>query len=170
MISLMQMGQPWRWALACVVLATAILILVDVYRHGGLNAAASAASIVAIVPLGVAVVAWSFRTSRQVEVPTMAQLDKARRDLAGMVREQWLQESGARQLHDPHPVAVRWRSTKRPVSDVPQGGGLGGFTGTTARVGALAERFVRLDRRRMVIIGDPGRVRLLWPFYWFWSS
>src|SRR5260221_13775934 len=127
MISLMQMGQPWRWALACVVLATAILILVDVYRHGGLNAAASAASIVAIVPLGVAVVAWSFRTSRQVEVPTMAQLDKARRDLAGMGRGQWLQESGARQLHDPHPRAGRGGSTKRPGAQTPQGGRWGGL-------------------------------------------
>src|SRR5260221_11280379 len=124
MISLMQMGQPWRWALACVVLATAILILVDVYRHGGLNAAASAASIVAIVPLGVAVVAWSFRTSRQVRVPTMAQLDKARRDLAGMGREQWLQEAGARQIHDPHPRAVRWGTPERPVNGGAQGAGL----------------------------------------------
>src|SRR5260221_12039211 len=103
MITLMQMGQRWRWALACVVLATAILILVDVYRHGGFNAAASAALIVAIVPLGVAFVAWSFWTARQGGGSPKASLCKKPPGLSGMGRGARCHEAGGTQPHDPHP-------------------------------------------------------------------
>src|SRR5260221_11949640 len=95
MITLMQMGQRWRWALACVVLATAILILVDVYRHGGFNAAASAASIFAIVSLGVGVVAWSFWTAREGGGPTNGRFYKKRRGPAGPGGGRWVAGSGA---------------------------------------------------------------------------
>ncbi len=146
------------WAVACTVVAAVLLSLAIEFRRGGLASAAGIATVVAILPLGLAVLAWARRAAQREMSPTRDQLEQARQSLAGWVRGQWLHEAADRRLHDPDPVAVEWHPTELEL------GGLTGsltvgalkFTGSTVDVAELGEGFRKLERHRLVVIGEPG--------------
>jgi hypothetical protein len=130
-----------------------------VFQRGGLNAAASAASILAVIPLFTSVIIWARNRTRPIAGPSAAQLRQALEDAAGDAREQWLRELGARQLYDPEPVAVRWQIRGASVYDFPAVSTAEcpdpGFT-VTHDPAELAAWFWRLERRRLVIVAAPG--------------
>jgi hypothetical protein len=145
---------------ACAVIAAVVLVLGDAFIwHGGLNTAASAASVIAIIFVFPTVLRWARKTSRPAIDSTPQQVAEAAQYLAGKVREQWLTEIGIRRLHDPDPVAVKWRLTDRAVGDMSPNVAAHRrlrFAGSADHVAKLAEAFRTLDRRRLVIIGEPG--------------
>jgi len=134
-------------------------ILGYVFRRGGLNAAGSIASILAVIPLFTSVIIWARNHAQPIAGPSAARLRQALEDVAGDVREQWLREIGARQLYDPEPVAVRWQIREPPVDDLSAVGTARcsdlGFTGTHDP-GELAAWFWRLERRRLFMVAGPG--------------
>ncbi|MGI9000121.1 MAG: NACHT domain-containing protein [Pseudonocardia sp.] len=72
--------------------------------------------------------------------------------------EQWEREAEVRALGDPEPMPVRWTLADPTVMDhphliAPQGLH---FTGRSDQMPAMTEEFRRLDRRRLVITGEPG--------------
>jgi hypothetical protein len=150
----------WPWAVACAVIAAVVLVLGDAFIwHGGLNTAASTASVLAIIFVFGPVLTWARKRSRASVDSTPQQVAEAAQYLAGKVREQWLNEIGIRRLHDPDPVAVRWRLTDRAVGDMSQNVAAHRrlrFAGSADHVANLAEAFRALHRRRLVIIGEPG--------------
>jgi hypothetical protein len=150
----------WRWAVACAVIAAVVLVLADAFIwHGGLSTAASAASVIAIIFVFTPVLTWARKTSRPAVDSTPQQVAEAAQYLAGKVREQWLTEIRIRRLHDPDPVAVKWRLTDRAVGDMSLNVAARSklpFAASADHVAKLAEAFRTLDRRRLVIIGEPG--------------
>lgn len=150
--------QLWPWAMACAVVAAGATVLAVAFWRGGASGIGAAAAVLAIVPLGVALVARARSQSKRAVATTRDQIAQGKQDLAAKVREQWLEESRARRLHDPDPVVVTWRLTKRAVGDVAGSlpAGLRRFAGRADRTAELAGWFGALERRRLVIIGDPG--------------
>ncbi|MEU4765083.1 hypothetical protein AB0H12_17670 [Actinosynnema sp. NPDC023794] len=133
----------------------------------GLQSAASVGSLVAaLTPLVLGLVLWARRPPLvTLTTSTVEQTDAAQRQLAGQVLGQWRDEVDVRQLDDPGPLAVRWRFTELDVADhvaresrlrVLLGRGRHRFTGRTDRIGDIAARFRGLERRRLVILGEPG--------------
>ena len=150
--------QLWPWAIACAVVTAGSVVLAVTFWRGGPNGIAASAAVLALVPLGVAVLAWAWNRSKLALPATRNQLADAKRDLAAKVREQWLEESRARRLYDPDPVVVTWRPTKRAVRDLPVSppGAAQRFVTRADEVAELARWFSDLERHRLVIIGDPG--------------
>jgi hypothetical protein len=145
---------------ACASAAAGVAVLVVAYWRAGLAGAGAAAAVLIVVPLGGPLLAWARigRHGTTAHAVIGDQAEKARRDLAEKVREQWLAESGARRLHDPDPVVVTWRLARGVSADlsarVPTGPR--GLVGRADQVAELAGWFRRLGRRRLVILGDPG--------------
>lgn len=157
-------GSVW---LIFVALSEGLQVAADWAQLGSLILAGAA-----VVPLMAALARWW----RQVEpaavpAPTADQVDHAHRTLADLVLGQWREETRIRQLDHPTPMAVRWRLTELPVMDRHDhvirdsrqgplryllGRGRLRFAGRSDRVGEFAEEFLRLPRRRLVILGDPG--------------
>ncbi|MEV4005326.1 NACHT domain-containing protein [Actinomadura sp. NPDC049753] len=122
----------------------------------------------AAVPLILAL-RWARQRSRTLAaaaVPDADALARAKELLAGKVAEQWKKEALVRLLSRPDPIPVRWRApapdprTPR-IMDHPgliEPGAEGGvwWTASSADIAALAARFRRLRRRRLVILGGPG--------------
>ncbi|MBE1875947.1 NACHT domain-containing protein [Myceligenerans pegani] len=86
--------------------------------------------------------------------------------LAGVVREQWLEEATRRGLNHPLPLALRWTAADPGL--MPSLGAIRGklprlwgkgtehrrlLTGSLAEV---SERFLQLPTRRLVVLGEPG--------------
>ncbi|WP_165495102.1 NACHT domain-containing protein [Actinomadura roseirufa] len=124
-----------------------------------LDAAQLVAVPVAVVPLIAAVLTWNRRAARAPTRSTPRQVERARWELARLVRRQWDDEAAMRRLDDPEPLVVRWRPADPDLMDHPRyitGGGPLRFTGRTDRMAPLARAFRSLDRRRLVIVGGPG--------------
>ncbi|GAA4626965.1 NACHT domain-containing protein [Actinoallomurus vinaceus] len=170
----------WPWWVA-VAVAAGMLVLVGVTfaplgGKDGLQNAANRAQltggllIAAAIPT-IAVAGWARRRSRELRAaagPTVDTLIRAKDLLAGLVAEQWQNEARMRSLDDPDPIPVRWRtpapnSRAAAVRDHPaniEPGGVPamdqGWTVSSADIDALADRFRRTRRRRLVILGGPG--------------
>ncbi|RSN69760.1 hypothetical protein DMH08_07785 [Actinomadura sp. WAC 06369] len=101
----------------------------------------------------------------------MDTLAQAKELLAELVDQQWKQEARLRSLDDPDPIPVRWRTPDAAElmdhavnidrSAAPPGGPEDRLTrlwwmASSADIGALANRFRRTRRRRLVILGGPG--------------
>ena len=142
-----------------LLLACGMGILAYTFHRGGLNAAASAASIIGVIPFFASVIIWARNRTRPAPSPGAAHLRDALEDIAGDEKEQWLRELGARQLYDPEPVAVCWQLSDSSIGSLQ---GVGTVTGTDLGfAGAhdpaeLAAWFWRLERRRLVIVAEAG--------------
>jgi hypothetical protein len=91
-------------------------------------------------------------------------------DLAGIVRDQWSEEAGARRLYDPGVLPLRWSATRREVADSLEAtlgfGQPGRVTGLRVdgrlegrfvdAVAQLATGYRRIPSGRLVVIGEPG--------------
>lgn len=154
-----RLGQRWlRWVAVGAVAAAGLAFLIVSFWRAGLIGAGAAAAVLVVAPLAVALVVWARRGYRPAVAASHEQVAQAERELAAKIREQWLAECGARRLYDPNPVVVTWRLAKGAIGDAPLGttAGIRGFVGRADRVDELARWLCDLDRRRLVIIGDPG--------------
>jgi hypothetical protein len=141
-----------------LVLAGCMVLLGVLLKVKGLQDSANVAQILSIVLAVPALVTFLWRQGTTVTAPTADQIRQARETLAGLVSEQWRHEALARSLGDPLPMSVQWRLTEHAVMDHPRiiMAGQLVFTGRSDRIGPLAEKFRRLRRRRLVILGGPG--------------
>ncbi|RKT54413.1 NACHT domain-containing protein [Saccharothrix australiensis] len=82
-------------------------------------------------------------------------LDAAGRELARMVGAQWRSEIGLRGLFTMNPLAIRWTTDRSGLSDHEQliGGHVDGERGDLR---SLADSFLDLPHRRLVLLGGPG--------------
>lgn len=70
-------------------------------------------------------------------------------------------EAAARQVRRPAPIMVRWSSTSRPAAGPDAVFGTEGRSGwermpLTGNVATIAEQFLALPRRQLVVLGTPG--------------
>ncbi|GIH50054.1 NACHT domain-containing protein [Microbispora rosea] len=99
---------------------------------------------------------------------TIEQIDRAERVLRVLVHEQWREEIVMRDLDEPARLPVRWKISGLDVMDQGEhveglrllrswfGFGRVRFDGRTDRMPEMASRFRKLDRRRLVILGEAG--------------
>ncbi|MFH8347753.1 NACHT domain-containing protein [Streptomyces sp. NPDC018045] len=87
----------------------------------------------------------------------------AAQELAQAVRRQWSAEAQMRMLYRPEPLRVRWSSTGRPVAARPAaivGEGIMGGRPVRLRlhggIDDIAEKYVQLPKRQLVLLGAPG--------------
>ncbi|TDB71944.1 NACHT domain-containing protein, partial [Actinomadura sp. KC216] len=174
-------GRDWPPWLAVVAAVAGVLVLAGVTFGLGLGEghdwfaeAAKRAPLTGgfVLPAAVAIVAtvrWARQRSRRLgaAAPAAGSLAQAKELLAELVDQQWKDEAHLRSLDDPDPIPVRWRTPQaaelmdRAVNIDPSGGRADGsarlwWTGSSADIGTLAERFRRTQRRRLVILGGPG--------------
>ncbi|MGH3928786.1 MAG: hypothetical protein ACRDTF_02265, partial [Pseudonocardiaceae bacterium] len=109
------------------------------------------------------VVLWMVRQARAVPAGDSDEAVAIR--LRRAVRVQWSAEVGARQLQQPRPLRLRWRSTTRPVAVAvsPSGPGpqLAGELVQDAAdprppAVALVAAFAGQPHRQLVVLGQPG--------------
>ncbi|GAA1627014.1 NACHT domain-containing protein [Nonomuraea maheshkhaliensis] len=99
------------------------------------------------------------RSGAPLPAPTSAQISTAKDVLAGLVAQQWRDETALRSLADPEPMPLAWRSTERPeLSDRPEiiAGDTVAFSGLNVHIEDMARNFRALRCRRLVILGGPG--------------
>jgi NACHT domain len=156
------------------MLAASVAVLVWLIwflRSGDLDRADKIASVAGmfIGLAGLVVSAWSLRVAilelRQppgVSGDDAVRLDRAADALATAVSAQWEAEVGLRALRRPEPLRLRWSTSVRPIGDSPA------VVAGTAIVGRVvqlrlhgdldevAEKFLALPHRRLVVLGEPG--------------
>ncbi|MFM9588656.1 NACHT domain-containing protein [Streptomyces scabiei] len=81
-------------------------------------------------------------------------LERAARTLAENVLRQWRAEANAWDIAKPEPIRVRWRASW-PDADHAYNVG-GEVAGRGDRVGTMAEAFLALRQRRLVVLGEAG--------------
>jgi len=117
---------------------------------------------VAVVGLGNALVqflGWWRKRGVPVSAPTSADVATAKDVLAGLVVQQWRDETVLRSLCDPAPMPLPWRSTeRRELADHPEiiAKGTVAFPGLDVHIAGMADNFRELRCRRLVILGGPG--------------
>lgn len=151
-----------RWSVA-VSAATLIVISMAISwgTVGGQEAASWTAGVIGALAVAVGVLGWARRagSDEREAFPDPGQIALALRKLAADVTAQWREEATVRQLHDPAPLAVRWRMTGLPVMDHAPHVGSGPWPGVGARADAvkdLVDQLDRLRRKRLAIIGEAG--------------
>lgn len=82
-------------------------------------------------------------------------LDLAGRELARMVGAQWRSELGLRGLFTMNPLAIRWTTDRGRLSDHEQLVG-GHIDGERGDLRSLADSFLNLPHRRLVVLGGTG--------------
>lgn len=139
--------------LAGVVGLVAVLLVLRGWDEAG-KVAGVVSILLAVAPLAAGLWAWSRHEPAEL---TDERLGRARGLLAARVGVQWRRESAARALGDPEPMPVRWALTEQAVMDHPQ---LvltdPGLEGSSVDIETLAGKFMRLARRRLVILGPAG--------------
>jgi hypothetical protein len=90
---------------------------------------------------------------QQAPLPVEA-LELAAQVLAKNVFRQWREEANAWDIAKPEPIRVRWRASW-PDADHPYNVG-GEVAGQGDRVGTMAEAFLALRQRRLVVLGEAG--------------
>ncbi|XVQ15776.1 hypothetical protein ACQP1W_25650 [Spirillospora sp. CA-255316] len=129
------------------------------------NTAQLTALLVAAGTAAVVMVVWAWRTTRTSQAtatPATDVVEHAKDLLAGVVTQQWRDEARLRSLDDPDPIPVRWRTREQAAlmdhpANIQTGSGQGlWWTASSADITALADRFRRTRRRRLVILGGPG--------------
>ncbi|WP_433239597.1 NACHT domain-containing protein [Streptosporangium sp. CA-135522] len=91
--------------------------------------------------------------------PTSAEVDKAKDVLAGLVTEQWSNETTSWSLTDPEPIQVPWRLTEHEeLMDHPHlvGGKAPALACLSGCATDLVDVFRTLRYRRLVVLGGPG--------------
>ncbi|WP_165968939.1 NACHT domain-containing protein, partial [Actinomadura sp. KC06] len=169
----------WTWLAVLAVVAAVVALVVWAFLAGGkLDERLERISWISGGLLGAGVlvvgtVRWAWRRSGRLgaAAPTEDILAQAKKLLADLVKQQWQQEERLRSLADPDPIPVRWRTPDAAEvmdhainidpSAAPPGGPAGEparlwWTASSADIGALADRFRRTRRRRLVILGGPG--------------
>ncbi|MFF5264969.1 NACHT domain-containing protein [Actinomadura viridis] len=173
---------PWLAVLAAVagVLMLVGLMFTPLFGQGNgdiwertANPAQVAGFVLAAAVALVGTVRWARHRSRRLgaAVPAADTLTQAKELLAELVDQQWKEEARLRSLDDPDPIPVRWRTPDAAElmdhavnidpSAVPAGARAGAparlwWAASSADIGALADRFRRTRRRRLVILGGPG--------------
>ncbi|UQI45289.1 NACHT domain-containing protein [Streptomyces sp. HU2014] len=153
--------RQWWWAGA--VAATGVLLAVVVAEHG-LELGNQAASILALL---VSVAGLGRETARgaadEASVHGRAEhLDRAARDLAEAVGEQWRAESRLRRLQDPEPLPVHWTPAEPHLSDHWANVTAGAAdppdrsSALQGHLGQVARTYARVPSRRLVVLGEPG--------------
>src|SRR5215472_6996083 len=104
-----------RWLWAWVGVASAALALV--WWHSGETTAATLAAVVAagLVATG-PLAGWLSARAGTTSNAINDQLER----LATVVRAQWEEEAGVRQLSDPQPIVVRWTAADPGLMDHPE--------------------------------------------------
>lgn len=101
-----------------------------------------------------------WRTSRRPPpAPSQSDVDNAKDVLAGLVEEQWRDETILRSLADPEPIPVPWRSTEHAeLMDHPRliAKDFVSFPSLGGNIAGMAADFRALRCRRLVILGGPG--------------
>ncbi|TMR99924.1 NACHT domain-containing protein [Nonomuraea basaltis] len=150
-----------------LALASALLFWAKGLKTGEpLGMAAGTANIVAAataaVGLGNALVqflSWWRKRGAPAPAPTSADIGTAKDILAGLVAQQWRDETVLRSLCDPEPMPLPWRSTeRRELADHPEiiAKGTVAFPGLDVHIADMARNFRALRCRRLVILGGPG--------------
>lgn len=146
------------------LLGIGVVRLLLVWVRGGAAEADPEASVLGVVlaavGAAVGILGWAVRYRRLSRAAASAeQIDLAAATLAGVVREQWTAEAEVRALGDPEPMPVRWRLTTPDLMDSPSvvnpEGNLD-FAGNSRDAKSLADAFLALPRRRLVVTGGPG--------------
>ncbi|AQZ65850.1 hypothetical protein BKM31_34225 [[Actinomadura] parvosata subsp. kistnae] len=120
------------------------------------------ATVTSVVTLGSGVrqlLSWWREHRAPARAPTSADIDTAKDILAGLVSEQWREETVLRSLGDPEPMPLPWRSTeRRELVDHPGiiAKGAVAFPGLPMHIKDMACGFRALPCRRLVILGGPG--------------
>jgi hypothetical protein len=135
--------------------ACGVAVLAAAFWVGGLGPAAEIATVIAIVPLGIAALRFAWSASKR-SAAIGDGLQECKRELATSVRTQWFEEAKARQLLVPDPLRLTWRRTNLPVSDFPAGSTTETPDLCWATVAEIALWISELTPRRLVIIGAPG--------------
>jgi hypothetical protein len=107
----------------------------------------------------VQLLAWWRRSSGPSAAPTTSEIDVAKDILAGLVNEQWTEETVVRSLGDPEPIPVPWRSTEHEeLMDHPRliAKGTLSFPSLGDHITTMVNDFRALRCRRLVILGGPG--------------
>ncbi|GLW26200.1 NACHT domain-containing protein [Microbispora amethystogenes] len=100
-----------------------------------------------------------FRSSGPPPALTRSDVDTAKDALAGLVSEQWKDETLLRSLADPEPIPVPWRSTEHAeLMDHPRliAKDFVSFPSLNADLAGMAADFRALRCRRLAVIGGPG--------------
>ncbi|GAA4102416.1 NACHT domain-containing protein [Actinomadura miaoliensis] len=171
-------GRWWPWLAAHAVTAGVLVLGAVTFAplggKDGLQISANRAQltgglvIAAALPT-VGVWRWARRRSRELRVaaaPSSDTLAHAKDVLAESVAVQWKHEARLRSLDDPDPIPVRWRTHEQnpqstALMDHPaniQSAADQGlwWTASSDDIAALADRFRRTRRRRLIILGGPG--------------
>lgn len=104
-------------------------------------------------------VSWWRRSGAPLPAPTSAQISTAKDVLAGLVAQQWRDETALRSLADPEPMQLAWRSTeRRELADRSEiiAEGTVAFSGLDVHIEDMVRNFRALRCRRLVILGGPG--------------
>lgn len=102
---------------------------------------------------------WWRKSNKPSPAPAPADIDKAKDVLAGLVTEQWRNETVLRSIGHPEPIPVPWRSTEHEeLMDRPRliARGALSFPSLNDHIATMANDFRALRSRRLVIIGGPG--------------
>ncbi|MEV4581376.1 NACHT domain-containing protein [Nonomuraea jabiensis] len=148
-----------------MVLATVILAVVGKFpKEWGIptGIAQIVAAVTAVIGLGnglVQFLSWWRKHGTVVSAPTSATIATAKDVLAGLVTQQWRDETVVRSLCDPEPMPLPWHSTgHRELADRPEiiAKGTVAFPGLDVHIADMARNFRSLRCRRLVILGGPG--------------
>jgi hypothetical protein len=161
-----------RWGASLLALSMAALLWwVWHLLHGDLNRNAQVAAVLGIVGVAgtlaqTALTAWSLRLQQRSSAPGLldeaTRLNQAAQTLAVAVKAQWEAEAGTRGLRRPRPLRLYWTTSNRPVAapaEVVAGPTVGGRVVRIRLHGSLdevAEKFLALPHRRLVVLGEPG--------------
>lgn len=102
---------------------------------------------------------WWRKSNKPSAAPAPADIDKAKDVLAGLVTDQWRDETVLWSIGHPEPIPVPWRSTEHEeLTDRPRliAKGVLSFPSLNDHIANMANDFRALQSRRLVIIGGPG--------------
>ncbi|GAA2078830.1 NACHT domain-containing protein [Actinomadura alba] len=102
---------------------------------------------------------WWRKATGPLGASTTTEISTAKDILAGLVTEQWKEETVLRSLGDPEPIPVPWRSTEHEeLMDHPRliAEGAVAFPSLSGHITAMVNDFRTLRCRRLVILGGPG--------------
>ncbi|MBF8193573.1 NACHT domain-containing protein, partial [Nonomuraea sp. K274] len=161
-----------RTARVSVVLGILLLTLSTVFLlvapqlQQGPGKTVGMASVVAAVGSAMALgnsliqfLSWWRKRGAPAPAPTSADIGTAKDILAGLVTQQWRDETILRSLCAPEPMPLPWRSTeRRELADHPEiiAKGAVAFPGLDVHIADMVRNFRALRCRRLVILGGPG--------------
>ncbi|WP_367132272.1 MULTISPECIES: NACHT domain-containing protein [Streptomyces] len=138
----------------------AVFLVVAAFWTRGLEDASALAGVLSVVlavpPLAVTLLVWHRRSSEPA-VSSVETVIRAKRELAAAVRQRWTEEARRRDQDGQHPMPVVWRlATRGEAGGVVLLAGAATYQEAQRQTGELADRFMRSQRRRLVIVGGRG--------------